>query len=145
MTDLYTYLNSISPVSDRTWNRLKTLFTESTLAKGDYFIEEGQIAKKIGFLQEGIVRAFYRNHEGIEYNKHFFTGHTIIGGYSSLITQKPNKINQQALCECKLLIASYAEVTLLYDNHPDLERVTRRLAELYFVDKEKREVCNLSA
>ena len=140
MTELYKYLNSISPLQDNTWEKVEPLFSETTIKKGDYFINEGETAKQIGFLENGIIRAFYRNNEGKEYNKHFFVAHNIIGGYSSLITKSPNKINQQALTDCKILVANYAEVTKLYDLFSDFERVGRRLAELYYVDKEQREI-----
>ncbi len=140
MTELYKYLNSISPLQDETWRRVKGLFTEKTLAKGDYFINERQQARQIGFLTSGIIRAFYRNNEGLEYNKHFFVAHNIVGGYSSLVTSTPNKIIQQTLSECQLLVANYSEITKLYDIFPDFERVGRRLAELYFVAKEQREI-----
>ena len=140
MTELYKYLNSISPLRDNTWEKVEPLFSETTIKKGDYFINEGETAKQIGFLENGIIRAFYRNNEGKEYNKHFFVAHNVVGGYSSLITKSPNKINQQALTDCKILVANYAEVTKLYDLFSDFERVGRRLAELYYVDKEQREI-----
>ena len=140
MTELYKYLNSISPLRDNTWEKVEPLFSETTIKKGDYFIDEGETAKQIGFLENGIIRAFYRNNEGKEYNKHFFVAHNVVGGYSSLITKSPNKINQQALTDCKILVANYAEVTKLYDLFSDFERVGRRLAELYYVDKEQREI-----
>jgi CRP-like cAMP-binding protein len=140
MTELYKYLNYISPLQDQTWERVKEIFFETSLKKGEYFIREGQIAKKIGFLTKGIIRAFYRNAEGTEYNKHFFTVNSIVGGYSSLITASPNKINQQALTDCDLLVAKYADVTRLYDKFSDFERIGRKLAEFYFVEKEQREV-----
>lgn len=140
MTELYKYLNAISPLQDKTWERIEALFSEKTIAKGDYFIGEGETAKQIGFLKSGIIRAFYRNNEGMEYNKHFFIPHNIVGGYSSLITSTANKIIQQTLTDSTILVASYAEIVKLYDVFPDFERVGRRLAELYFVNKEQREI-----
>lgn len=140
MKDLRLFFNKISPIQARTWDKLKVMFTEQTLGKGDFFIREGEIAQKMGFLQDGVMRAFYRNKEGIEYNKHFFTKNHMFGAYSSLISNTPNKINQQALTDCKALVANYADLTKLYDQHQDLERMSRKLAERYFVDKEKREV-----
>lgn len=137
---LYNFLNAISPLQERTWSKVKELFSNQTLAKGDYFINEGEMAKQIGFLRSGIIRAYYRNKEGIEYNKHFFVPNSMVGGYSSLVTVKPNKIVQQALTDCELLVANYSDIIALYDSYPDFERVARRLAELYFVDKEQREI-----
>ncbi|MBP0904961.1 Crp/Fnr family transcriptional regulator [Mariniflexile gromovii] len=140
MKDLYNFLNTISPIQENTWNEVKKLFTEHSLKKGEYFLQEGEVAKNFGFLKQGVVRAFYRNNEGVEYNKHFFTKNNMIGGYSSLVTQLPNTINQQALTDCDLLIGNYKKLTDLLDIHQDLERLLRKIAEHYFVDKEKREV-----
>lgn len=140
MTELYKYLTSISPIQNETWNKVKELFTETTLKKGEYFIKEGEIANKIGFLNNGVIRAFYRNNNGIEYNKHFFTENNLVAGYSSLITKEPNKINQQALTDCQLLTANYNDIVSLYESNQDFERFGRRLAELFFVHKEQREV-----
>ena len=113
---------------------------EQHLPKGSYFIEEDEIAKNIGFLSRGVIRAFYRNSEGTEYNKHFFVAESVVGGYSSLVTASPNKINQQALTDCTLWVADYAQISQCYDRYPDFERVGRRLAELFFVNKEQREI-----
>lgn len=140
MNDLYTFFNNISPIQAHTWAKLEVLFTEQTLNKGEYFINEGALAKKFGFLQEGIIRAFYRNSAGQEYNKHFFIERSLVGGFSSLISQQPNLINQQALTDCKLLVGDYKKLIDLLDEHQDLERLLRKIAEYYFVDKEKREV-----
>ncbi|MGO4919171.1 Crp/Fnr family transcriptional regulator [Maribacter spongiicola] len=140
MKDLYNFLHTISPIQEKTWNEVKKLFTEHSLKKGEFFLKEGEVAKNFGFVKQGVVRAFYRNNEGIEYNKHFFTKNNMIGGYSSLVTQLPNTINQQALTDCDLLIGNYRKLTDLLDKHQDLERLLRKIAERYFVDKEKREV-----
>ena len=64
----------------------------------------------------------------------------MVGGYSSLVSQLPNSINQQALTDCDLLIANYTKLTDLLDKHQDLERLLRKISENYFVEKEKREV-----
>ncbi|PRD51963.1 Crp/Fnr family transcriptional regulator [Sphingobacterium gobiense] len=140
MDGLYKYLSSISPIQASTWGLVKDLFTETRLNKGDYFLEEGVTARKIGFLKDGVIRAFYRNGEGSEYNKHFFTSNNLVGGYSSLVTKTPNKIYLQALTDCQLLTANYHDLIMLYDDHPDFERFGRRLAEMFFVHKEEREV-----
>lgn len=140
VSDIQTFFNSLSPVSNESWDQFSALFTPKILKKGDYFITSGQTAKEIGFLETGVVRAFYRNNEATEYNKHFFVNPCFIGGYSSLITGTPNQINQQALTECKILTAKYADIQSLYKTCPDIERAARILAELFFVQKEQREI-----
>lgn len=133
-------MNSISPLTEETEAEIKTIFTYTELRKGELFIDNGVMAKNIGILVEGFVRAFYRNEEGQEYNKHFFIPTCFMGGYASLISGKPNLIVQEALTDCKLWIADYKKLTALYNNHPDLERMTRIMVEHFFIQKEQREI-----
>ncbi len=140
MIELYNYINFISNIKRETWEKFSELFEETSLKKGEYFIKEGELASQIGFLKEGVIRAFYRDNRGAEYNKHFFTNNNFAAGYSSLITGAPNLINQQALTDCKLFTARYKDIELLYETYQDLERFGRKLAEQFFVHKEQREV-----
>lgn len=140
MQALKDYINSISPIGEATAKELESLFIYKTLSKNDIFIESGRVAKKIAFLEKGIIRAYYRSKEGQEYNKHFFIPPCFIGGYSSLISGHPNQIIQQALTDCDIWEVDFFRLVRLYDNHPDLERMARMLAEQFFVQKEQREV-----
>lgn len=140
MYQLYDYFQQLYPLSDESWHRILPLFKEQSLKKGNHFIQEGQIAREIGFLTNGIIRAYYRNAEGNQYNKHFFTSPCFIGGYASLITGQPNQINQQALTDCMVLTANFGQFKALYSDHPDLESAARILAERFFVQKEQREI-----
>ncbi|KPM48709.1 Crp/Fnr family transcriptional regulator [Jiulongibacter sediminis] len=140
MTDFKSFFNGLNPVSDDSWEKLISLFKPRRLSKNEYFIKAGEQAKEIGFLESGIIRAFYRNNEGVEYNKHFFINPCFVGGYASLVTQKVNEINQEALSDCNLLVASYNEITGLYQTCPDIERAARVLSERFFVQKEQREI-----
>lgn len=140
MIDLKQYLYSISPLQEKTWLKIEPLFSEVILKKGNSFVEEGRVATQFALLKSGVIRAFYRGQGGKEYNKFFFTNPSIVGGYSSLITGLPNQFIQQALSDCELLVADYRAFSKLYDSCPDLERLGRRYAENYFVEKERKEV-----
>lgn len=140
MKELYKYLNNITLISDKTWGFLKDIFVLKELQKLDHFCNVDKVATKIAFLQEGVVRSFYTNNEGQELNKNFFVAPAFIGAYSSLITQTPNKLAQQALTNCTIWETDYAKIKELYDTCPDLERLGRLIAEYFFVEKEIREV-----
>jgi CRP-like cAMP-binding protein len=140
MQSLVLFYNSISPLKEKTWEELLPLFKEQKLAANEYFIRENEVARKIAFLESGVVRAFFINQEGQEYNKQFFVGPSSIGGYTSLLTGKPNLIPQQALTDCKIWSCDYRLLTDRYDKFPDLERLGRKIAEYYFLEKEKKEL-----
>ncbi|UBM59661.1 Crp/Fnr family transcriptional regulator [Marinilongibacter aquaticus] len=140
MTPFKSFFCGLAPVSDSSWDRFEALFRPQSLKKGEYFISEGQMAHKVAFLNKGILRAFYRHSNGTEYNKHFFLNPCFIGAYTSLITGTVNQINQEALSDCEILVAQYTEIEALYALCPDLERAARRLVELFFIQKEQREI-----
>lgn len=140
MIEAIKYLNEISPLSQEAINSLSELFKPITLKKEEFFIKEDEYAKEIGFLESGVVRAFFINAEGKEYNKQFFVGPTLIGAYTSLLTKQKNKIAQKTLTECKIWKAPFSEIELLYSKFHDFERLGRKIAEYYFLEKEKKEL-----
>jgi CRP-like cAMP-binding protein len=140
MEPLKQYFNFISPLSEATWVDLLPLFKQKTMAANDFFVKEHAYAKEIGFLAEGCVRAFFTNDEAKEYNKQFFVAPSIIGAYTSLLTGQKNLIPQQALTDCVVWSANYHEVVQLFDKHHDLERLARKIAEYYFLEKERKEL-----
>jgi len=140
MKSLTGFFNAISPLKEKTWEELLPLFKETTLSANEYFVRENEVARKIAFLDSGVVRAFFINQEGQEYNKQFFVGPSSIGGYTSLLTGKANLIPQQALTDCKIWSCDFRSLTDRYDQYPDLERLARKMAEYYFLEKEKKEL-----
>ncbi len=140
LTILKQFIENLSPFSHTGWEAFQGIFRERTLKKGEYLIKSGQKAKEFGFLTDGIVRAFFSSEDGKEYNKHFFVSPGFVGGYASLVSDSINQISQQALTNCKVLIAEYSKLRQLFDTHHDVERVARVMAEQFFVDKEQREI-----
>ncbi len=134
------YFNSISPLSEETWKEVSLLFTKKKLSANAYFVEENKHAKEIAFLEKGSIRAFFTNSEAKEYNKQFFVAPSIIGAYTSLLTKEKNLIPQQALTECILWVADYSELEKLFNQFHDFEKLGRKIAEYYFLEKEKKEL-----
>lgn len=140
MEFLKAFYNAVSVLKEETWEAILPLFHEEWLPRNQYFVRENEVARKIAFLESGVVRAFFINQEGQEYNKQFFVGPSSIGGYSSLLTGNPNLIAQQALTDCKIYSCDFNSLTKLYTSYPDLERLARKMAEYYFIQKEKKEL-----
>jgi CRP-like cAMP-binding protein len=134
------YINQVSPLTDPTWEEVSSFFAPVTLRRNDYFALAGRVETTAAYVAEGLLRAFYRNADGLEYNKTFFVTDDFMGAFSSLVTGQINQIYIQALTDCDLFVADYTVLTRLYDAHPDWERFGRRLAEAYFVQKEQREL-----
>jgi len=111
------YLKIYGSIKEETFAELQSNFEKRNLSKKEIFSHEGEYAQKIGFLEEGIVRAFIRTEEGKEYTKQFFFAPSLIGAYTSLLTHQPNRIIQQALTNCTVWIADYSKMEALYSRY----------------------------
>ena len=140
MTELKKYLIRLVDFTESEMEKFTSLFSESRLKKNEYLAVEGEYSSKLVFITHGVMRAFFRNNNGNEYNKTFFTEYNFVGAYSSLVTKQQNLINIQCLTDCSVLIADYEQVTNLYNDFPKVERLARILAEHFFVSKETREI-----
>ena len=137
---LKAYLEGICTIKPDAMEELIGCFRPFKLSKNEYFAREGAFCDQVGFLYKGIIRAYFVNEGGKEYNKQFFMAPSIIGAYSSILTKQANKIAQQALTDCELLVASYADIESLYQKHHSLEHLGRKIAEFYFLEKEQKEL-----
>ncbi len=134
------FFNTISPLTAATWDAIQGLFRADSLTTGDYFVRADEVGREIAFLESGVVRAFFTNAKGQEYNKQFFVGPALIGAYTSLLTGKPNLIPQQALTDAVIWRCDFAALTAHFQQYHDLERLARKVAEYYFLEKEKKEL-----
>lgn len=140
MDDFLEYINKIHPLREETLEAFQGCFQLIKLGKNEFFVRDGEYAQRVGFLRKGVVRAFFLNHEQKEYSKQFFMAPSLVGAYTSLLTKSPNKVAQEALTDCEILVADYSKIEELYDRFHDLERLGRKIAELYFLEKEKKEI-----
>ncbi|MCU0449105.1 MAG: Crp/Fnr family transcriptional regulator [Bernardetiaceae bacterium] len=140
MQQLKATFAQIAPLTEATWQAVEALFRLKTLPKHDFFAQAGRLERQIGFVGQGVLRAFYRNGQGKDYNKTFFVPGDFVGAFSALVSGRPNQIYLQALTDCTIWVADYPRFTALFDTRPDLERLARRYAEWLFVEKEQREI-----
>jgi CRP-like cAMP-binding protein len=138
--NLIAFFNNTFPLSDKVLSLMSEFFVFEELKKGEYFIRKGQYAKEIAFLESGIVRAYYINSNGKEYNKHFFSAPSMIGSYGSLITKQKNEVAQQALTDCKIWKAPFYKIEKLSEGNFEIERLRRIIAENFFLRYEKKEI-----
>ncbi|MEL7006173.1 MAG: Crp/Fnr family transcriptional regulator [Bacteroidota bacterium] len=140
MEQIITFFNNILPLSRETIDSISDIFVSGELKKEEHFIREGEYAKEIAFLESGIVRAYYVNNDGKEYNKTFFSAPSIIGSYASLISKQKNAVAQQALTDCKIWRASFHKIEELSEGNYEIERLRRTIAESFFLNNEKKEI-----
>lgn len=109
-----------------------SLFKEKTYNKGDYFLEEGEICKHVGFVVKGLMR-YYINHEGEEKTYAFSQEDNYVCNYESFLSQSPSSKNIQALEDTDVLVISYPDLQTFYANVREGERFGRLVIEAVFL------------
>jgi len=140
MNELKIYLEKLIHFTESEMELFISLFSKTDLKKSEYFAKKGEYSTKVAFVSSGVLRAFFRNNSGHEYNKTFFTPSNFVAAYSSITTNQQNLINIQCLTDCTLFVADFKKLTALYKDYPKFESLARILAEHKFAIKEKREI-----
>ncbi len=137
---LRTAFEALVGLAPNEWKQVKRLFSLIRIEKRQYFAKADTYPQEIGFVSSGILRAFYRTPDGVEYNKTFFLENTFVAPLTSLVTKEINQINLQALLDSEMLVADYQAFTELYDSIPPVERFARKAIEVEWCRKEIREI-----
>jgi CRP-like cAMP-binding protein len=141
MNTLQTFIQQFPVIlPEETLGALLGIFRPMSLEKNTYFAVEGRIETSFGFVESGVLRAFYRTASGKEYNRALLETGEFIGAYSALISGELNRINIQALTPCTLLVADYQQLTALFDQYQVIERLVRHISESYYLFLENREL-----
>jgi CRP-like cAMP-binding protein len=110
-----------------------------TVKKDDYFLRAGEVPRQIGYLKSGLMRLFYIDLNGLEVNKHFSLEDTLVISYSAFLQQTESKLFIQALEDSMLVTIDYEAYQELLDGHTCWQIAAKKLAEMVFILKEKRE------
>ena len=135
MNNLIDLFNSILPISKEEALLMTEHINEEVFSKGDYYLTEGKICKKLGFVTEGVfkVSALKINEE--EYIKYFVTeGHFTID-LDSFFEQIPSKENIVALTESTVLSISHASYIILEKEVVNFSRIITVLKEKALLEK----------
>jgi CRP-like cAMP-binding protein len=116
---LFTYLETIAPLSDELKERLADTLRFQKVAKKLYFLRAGQVSDRIAFIHSGLFRSFYRIH-GIETCAWFMKENDII------------------MEDAELYYLTYKELLSIYADFPSFLYIGKTLTEHYYVLSEER-------
>lgn len=114
-------------------------FKPRKLMVGECFIEAGENSCHFAFINSGLLRFFYRQAGGREFNKSFAAENHFIGAYSAYLSNSPARFTIEALEPTILLSARLDRIVELSENYPCWESFRRLLTEQLYVRKEERE------
>lgn len=116
---------------------LQEVLVREEIPKKTVILQEGQVAKKMYFVEKGCLRGYYLK-EGTEVNSWFMKEGDFVISIVSFYTQQPSEELIETLEDCVLWSISYQRLHQLYFQHPEFNQVGRLLTERYYVLSEQR-------
>ena len=109
--------------------------------KKELFIHEGEICKHLLFIHKGAFRYFIL-HEGKEFTKDFAIDcqNPFCTSFTSFVQQEPSQIWIEAIENSIVWMWEEKYVSQLFQHHPDWISFAKKMAELLYFRKEKREL-----
>jgi CRP-like cAMP-binding protein len=112
---------------------LRQWFVPETVPKGGFFLQPGEVSRKMGFVLQGVFH-YFENGDGQRLTYSFGREQEFIGDYESFLSAQPATHGIQALEEARLLCISYDNLQRLYREVQEGERLGRLVAEAGFME-----------
>ncbi len=130
---LYAKIMSVISLSSDEKNLISKLFYTKEVKRNEYFLQEGQVCRQVGFITQGLMRYFI-NDQGEEKTYAFGHENCFVSNYESFVSQKPSAKNIQALENIRLLTISYHDLQQFYQLVKEGERFGRIVMEGVFIE-----------
>lgn len=128
-----TYLGRISQLTPEAADSILNACTEVLIKKNQDLQSIGQTCKTIYFVQKGAARIYYYK-DGKDVTEYFAFENDMIIRAESLFTGKPSHKAIQAIKETLFMAIPSTPLFKLFDFHPDIERLFRKIVERSYVD-----------
>ncbi len=112
-------------------------FEDKHYNKGDKFISYGQKCDKVGFVKKGLLKCTIRGTEKSVIDDFVFE-HQFVANYYSFLKQEKSNKEISCLKDSVISVISRKRLLELADNHPFVERMSRKVSEQLFITTAKK-------
>lgn len=124
-------IKQIVPIDSDEESVFLSVFKPMNLKKGEFFLKEGEVNNKLGFVVEGLVRYFvYKNNE--ESTLEFSKENEFIAEYQSFLSKSKSIQAIQAIEDTTLLVTDYDGLQTIYNKTKNGNLIGRIVIEYRF-------------
>lgn len=113
-------------------------FQPKKLRKKQYFLEEGNVCKYVGFIIKGAMRQYSVDDKGVEHIIQLYIENYWASDRESAIMLTPSRYNIDAWEDTELLIATVADMRDLIEKIPSFGQMTRLMDQRSFIASQRR-------
>ncbi|MDB4297767.1 Crp/Fnr family transcriptional regulator [Flavobacteriaceae bacterium] len=137
MDNFKNYLNSIYPISDKSYEDLLTTIEVKSYKENEIIDDVGDIPTHYYFIKFGIVRSYVLKGEE-EINLLLSSSDEFIGSYRSLVLNTSSRIGFQCLTDCSIIRINYQDYINISFGHKDLTAFNLKALHNLYIKKERR-------
>lgn len=137
MNSLFKHIKLIYPVSAGSEKALAEISKEVKVSKNKDVQAIGHTCKTIYFVKTGVVRIYYFK-DDVDITESFEFENAFVARAESLFTGNPSRKAIQAIEDTVLIAIDSNKLFKLFDSHPDLERLFRKIIESSYVNTVNR-------
>jgi CRP-like cAMP-binding protein len=137
---LFKYINSYSstPLSDKDFELIKSVFTVKKVRKRQYHLQEGDICKHFAFIVKGAMRQYLVDEKGVEHIVHLGIENWWVGDRESWVMSAPSAYFIDAWEATELLLISRADTLQLAQQCTSFNEMIRRMDDRNNIATQKR-------
>lgn len=131
-------------LTDEEFDLCSEFFTPKKIRKRQYFLQEGDVCKYLGFVNSGSMRVYTIDHKGTEHIIQFAIHDWWVADLSSFLSGLPATFNIDALQNSELLLLEKSDRDRMLEAVPRMERFFRLIMENNYIATHQRIVDSLS-
>jgi len=137
---LIAYINQRTslPLTREEESLIVATFQPKTLRKKQYFLQETDVCKYVGFIVKGAMRQYSVDDKGIEHITHLFIENYWASDRESAVMLTPSKYNIDAWENTELLVVTVADMLDLMEKIPSFGQMTRVMDQRSFIVSQRR-------
>ncbi|MCP1996080.1 Crp/Fnr family transcriptional regulator [Flavobacterium sp. HSC-61S13] len=135
---LTSYIKDRITVSDADLATILSYFKPMHLKKNELLLTHGQASQRTFFVNQGCLRIFFINEEGIDSTRYFAFENQFATALVSFITSEPSEEFVQAVEESEVYYITHTDFYHLLDVVPQWDKFYRMYLEMAYVNNTKR-------
>lgn len=100
------------------------------LQSNEWFLKDGQVCNRIGFVKNGLLRSYFFDDQGDEITTAFYPEGSLIIAFESFNNRLPSKESIKAVENSELMIIGYDRQKELYQLIPAWNHICKDLADV---------------
>ncbi len=138
MNQLHKSINEKVEISEQDFNEFLALTKPTNIKKNDFFINEGDVAKYIAFVNTGVLYSYYIDDKGNKHVIQIALENYWISDLFSFLSSEEAIFNVQAIENSEITIISKQSFEKACDTIPKMERFFRLLIQNAYINSQRR-------